>query len=144
MYKTIFIFRFSEALHIKHNSNALSFHATTLRALTSSSLSFSAPPSFRRFSGNTNSTCVYIFRIFRELFLLERKTTSDEMERLEKKLTSSESSLRKELAWKEKAADDVRAAERDRRSAINEADRAAQTAEERWVLANGYIVTEYL
>ena len=68
---------------------------------------------------------------FRELFLLERKTTSDEIERLEKKLIAAESSLRQELAWKEKAADDVRAAERDRRNAINEADRAAQTAEER-------------
>ena len=62
---------------------------------------------------------------------MERKTTSDEIERLEKKLISAESSLKKELAWKEKAADDVRAAERDRRNAINEADRAEQIAEER-------------
>ena len=65
------------------------------------------------------------------MFLLERKTTTDEIERLEKRIVTAESSLQKELAWKEKASDNIKEAERDRRNAINEADRAAQTAEER-------------
>ena len=67
----------------------------------------------------------------RELFLLERKSTRDEIERLERKVLSAEGALAKELEWKEKAACDIREAEQERRHAINEACRASQKADER-------------
>ncbi|XP_076806830.1 uncharacterized protein LOC143450254 [Clavelina lepadiformis] len=68
-------------------------------------------------------------RRIRELFLLERKATSDEIEKLEHQAASAEDALKKELAWKDEAACDIRNSEHDRRNAINQADIAIKKAE---------------
>ena len=56
------------------------------------------------------------------------------MEKLSLKLTISETTLDKELAWKDKAFNDVTQAEREKRDAINRADNVHVRYNERYYM----------
>ncbi|XP_078489143.1 uncharacterized protein LOC144746142 isoform X2 [Ciona intestinalis] len=72
-------------------------------------------------------------RRIRELFLLERSSMVDEVERLERRLELATSALDQELSWKDEVVEGVRVAEVERREAINRVDQVTRVVEERWV-----------
>ena len=62
---------------------------------------------------------------------MERRTTADEVEKLELRVTLAESALEQELSWKQKAINDVKNAEEKQRKAIRREDEARKDAEQR-------------
>ncbi|XP_077971082.1 uncharacterized protein LOC144425616 isoform X2 [Styela clava] len=70
-------------------------------------------------------------RKIRDLFMLERRATAEEVGKLELRVMLAESALEQELSWKQEAINEVRRAEEEHRKAIRREDEARKSAEDR-------------
>lgn len=64
--------------------------------------------------------------------MMERQMSAEEAEKQELRVMLAESALQQELAWKQRAIEDVKQTEEQHRKAVTREDEARQNAEKRY------------